>query len=397
MTLLRMGLVGAASLAVSMAATPAAADYDWTDVESALATAPFLRGALVIMHKGEVRYARGFGTWLNYDEEAVLGDDPPGQSPAIPVDNPVNVASLSKSFAAIAAIAAIEDPVVADFDYETPLSRWVSGVDSNMKIKHLLAMTNGQNSTLPFPVNPLTCVNNPLFNFATCGQNMATRPQAKKYPLNLLNSERWAPGEAFSYGSVPWQALGLAMQRAVNEGYGLSMTYTQIVAKYLTGANACNLSNTSIDLPHNEWPAGGFITNPKDGIALAELMRTGACGGHSVLSATGLSKMRTNIRPDATQSNPAKKLNLGYGMGVWTDPETAANAECEVCFGVGAWGAVAFFSTSTGWSAYLHLNDHLPIGESEGIIPLIEAAYEDATELALELAPLINAQADANP
>lgn len=392
---LRKEAVCAAALCVAISAVmPAAAtEYDWTAVEALLEASDFEEGALVINHAGAIEYAHGFGDyWSSYGPEQVLGEN---LSESInPVDNPILVYSLSKSFAAVAIIAAIEDSAVANLTYDTKINTLINdvspAVNANMRIRHLLSMTNGQDSPWPYPSNLLTCINNPAYIFETCGKNVSNVAQAlNTHTLNLF--DRYAPGQAFSYGNVPWQYLGLAVLRAVNASISPDLTFTEMFRRYFdppSADDACDFDDTTITPAGNEWVAGGFYTNPRDGIALAEVLRTGYCGSHQILSASGLETMRTNqgigglyeqYNPDV--SNPP----FDYGMGVWISDKRSGGVivtpdvtDDDLYLGIGANGATVFFSPAGEWSAYLHVNVDLAAADAAALVVQLAPAIEEA-------------------
>lgn len=353
---------------------------DWTQVEEALDSSPFKRGALVIHSGGSQVYLHGFGWWSNRDS----ADD----------FNSINVASLSKTITALLAMAVLEDanvdlalgdlakkyipdantlhPYMADglnFDYDV------------VTIRHLLSMTTGHDFPSAFPLNPLNCVGNNLISFETCGELTVERQLAAP------------PGDKFSYSNLQWQILGLVLVRAVNDAYDTTMDFEDIVEEYLTGPAACDWDDTVVTPTNNEWPAGGFETDLEEGGLLAEVLLDGTCGpadSHVLLSASARAAMRVDqvrmtygIDPDPNGTevvnNPSAD-DRGYGLGLWNNDFTGRDYPQDAFMGIGAWGAIAFFYPDGNWSAYLHLNDRLLTG------------YADATVLVDELIPLIDAQ-----
>lgn len=395
-------LVGALSLGGLAVAGTASAQYDWSDVKDALDNSPFLHGALIVYHKGEERYRTGFGWWDSYDDEA-LADVAA-----------INVASLSKTFTAALAMTVMEDPNV-DLSLDDLVKDHIPNalslnnnrdIDGNyvydlMTVDHLISMTSGHRYFLPWPTNPLTCVNNPLFAFETCGENMVSGNLAK--PPGLFINYFYSPGEAFSYSSAAWQILGLILVRAVNDAYSASYDFEQVLELYLTGEGACDLQKTAVKPANNEWPAGGFENDLIDGGALAQALLSGECGdNHQLLSAASRSKMQEDTKrfTTATANNP-DSTGLSYGRGQWLyyeddDPcgptEDPCTKQVLSYMGVGAWGSITFHSPDGDWAAYLHLNDHMPHLQ-HGLAP----GYVDAVELAKELTALIDSQAAANP
>jgi len=390
------GMAGALALS---SAGPASAAYDWTAVYNAMDASPFQHGAIVIYHKGNEVYRKGFGWWS-------------AKTPTELANLPsINVASLSKTYTAMIAMSVMDDPNV-NLDLDDLVKTYVpnantlhpyksDGVNFNydlMTVRHLMSMTAGQDYFTPFPTNLLTCVNNNLFSFNTCGENMVKRQLQA------------GPGTKFAYSSAPWQILGLVLVRAVNQGYGVNLDFEGVVAKYLTGSGACNLAKTRITPNNNEWPAGGFENDLIDGGKLAQAMLSRTCGsGHTIMSATARAQMELDhmhdyyaVCSDAPGStdpcdasdyvfNPAPD-NRGYGLGLFLNnqtkltngtPTTSPNE--NVWLGVGAWGATLFYSPDGQWAAYLHLDDHLLSG-----VP-------DSITLTEQLIPLIDAQAAANP
>ena len=99
-----------------------------------------------------------------------------------PVDDPIIVYSLSKTFAAVAVIAAIEDSAISGLDYNTLAGSLINNVSppvsAEMRLRPLLSMTNGQDSPISYPTNVLSCINHPLFAFETCGKNVSNKAQA---------------------------------------------------------------------------------------------------------------------------------------------------------------------------------------------------------------------------
>jgi CubicO group peptidase (beta-lactamase class C family) len=375
---LRAAALSAALIAVS----PAAAEYDWTQVKSALDDSPFQHGALIVYHKGQEVYRTGFGWWDGYSDSQLAN------LPAI------NVASLSKTFTAALAMTIIEDPTVGlsldDLvkDHITNATSLNAGkIDATtyaydvMTVDHLITMTSSHDYFLPWPTNLLTCVNNPLYSFNTCGENMVKK--ALEEP-NLSSAYVIPPGTAFGYSSAPWQILGLVLVRAVNNAHSTSLDFEAALDLYLTGPSACDLAKTSVTPANNEWPAGGVETDLIDGGKFAQGLLSGECGdAHALLSSTSQTAMETDTMPSQIIYDP-DSTGLGYGRGGFLY-EPSGSTSTKIFMGVGAWGATIFYSRDADWAAYLHLDDHLPAG------------YEDAVELAKELVPLIDAQADANP
>lgn len=361
-------------------ASGAHGDPDWTQVEAALENSPFQRGALVIHSGGNQAYLKGFGWWSNRDSADDFAS--------------INVASLSKTFTALVAMAVLEDPNVdlalGDLakkyvpDANTLHPYMADGLNFNydvITIRHLLSMTTGHDFPSAFPLNPLNCVGNNLISFETCGEQTVGRQLAA------------TPGVKFSYSNLQWQILGLVLVRAVNDAYDTAMDFEDVVDEYLTGPTACNWDDTIITPSNNEWPAGGFETNLEEGGLLAEALLDGTCGpsdSHVLLSASARAAMRVDqvrmtygIDPDPTGSevvnNPSAD-DRGYGLGLWNNNFTGRDYPQDAFMGIGAWGAIAFFHPDGDWSAYLHLNDRLLTG------------YADATVLVDELIPLIDAE-----
>lgn len=379
--------------------------YDWSAVESALDASPFLQGALIIYHKGEVVYWSGFKGWS--------GDD---TCPEM-LDHNFNVASLSKTMTAAITLSEIDDSTIGlslnDLVKEhipnaTTLntSQYDDGVGppeqgelvyDHMTIDHLMSMTTGHDPIQAFPLNPLSCINNtvPLlgFDFETCGEAMVERAIVEDADPNNDPDYVFKPGDAFSYGPMAWQILGLASLNVHNVSYNESLTFTELVEHYLTGPTACDLPNTVITPAGNEWPAGGFETDLFDGGIFAQALLSGQCNGQTLLMPSSLDDMRVtraplNSSPEDIEvvSTPAKKLDLDYARGLWVyEPENTDLS--KLYLGVGAFGAIAFFSPERDWAAYIHLNDQLLTG------------YVDATELIIldgGLGELIDTQANAN-
>lgn len=396
----------AATCAAFIAAGSAHAEYDWSDINIALEDSPFLRGALVIYHKGQIVHRTGFGTWSDYTQ---------AELDALP---PVNVASLSKTFTAALAMAIDEDETV-DFSLndlvkdhiENATSLNTNKIDATtlaydvMTIDHLITMTSSHDYFSPWPTNLLTCVGNPFYSFETCGENMVKKDLIKTGPFSSYVVE---PGTMFGYSSAPWQILGLVLVNAVNESHATSLDFETIVEDYVTGESACNFEHTTVTPANNEWPAGGFDTDFTDGGKLAQALLSGECGDdHQLLSSASQTAMETNTMPGEINYNP-DTTGLLYGRGQFiydpqcnqdenpacpTEQEVTCQAGAEpgcatsmaIFMGVGAWGAATFYSRDNDWAAYLHVNDHLLTG------------YADAVALAKALTSLIDAQADANP
>ncbi|WP_162174871.1 serine hydrolase [Hyphomonas oceanitis] len=423
MTLIRMSWRKASGLcaAISLMAGPALAQdtancppaqgalpdgYDWSDVEDALDNSSFLRGALIIYHKGDVAYWGGFGGWSGDDTCAEM------------LSHNFNVASLSKTMTAAIALSetgdtttgfSLDDLVKEHITDATTLnsSEYDDGISppeqgepayDHMTIGHLMSMTTGHDPIQAFPLNPLSCINNtaPLLgsDFETCGEAMIARAIEADADPNNDPDYVFKPGDAFSYGPMAWQILGLASLNAHNLSYTEDVTFTELVEHYLTGPDACNLPNTVIMPEDNEWPAGGFETDLFDGGVFAQALLSGQCNGKTLLTPSSLNDMRITQAPLTSSpedievvSTPAKKLDLDYARGLWVyEPEDTGLS--KLYLGVGAFGAIAFFSPDRDWAAYIHLNDQLLTG------------YVDATELIIldgGLGELIDAQADANP
>jgi CubicO group peptidase (beta-lactamase class C family) len=360
-------------------------------VEDALESAPFLKGALMIYHKGTVVYRSGFGLWKNYD-----------QCPEFQTLSAINVASLSKTYSAALAMAVMDDPeigmslgdLVKDYIPNAlslnPSVYWDEDANSPgglaydaMTIGDLISMTTGHDFFLPWPTNLLVCINNPLVGFEKCGEEMVER-DIEENPDHA--SYVYEPGTAFGYSAAPWQILGLALVNAVNDAYDADLDLQGVLEKYLTGADACDLPKTRITPPSNEWMAGGVEIDFLDGGKFAEALLTGKCndGGHTLLSASRLAAMRESTMPQTIVYNP-DSTGLGYGRGVWIYDADPAEPGVSSYMGVGAWGAITFFSPDDDWAAYLHLNDHVLSG------------FVDAVALAKELTALITEQAITNP
>lgn len=403
--LLAMTLAGKAAAASYDNCPPARlpSGYDWTAVKDALEDSPFQRGGLIIYHKGQVVYWSGFGWWDGQDCETF-------------VDNHnFNVASLSKTYTAALAFAVIEDQhvglslndLVKDYipnatslnsstfdDSGTPRL-----VYDHMTIDDLITMTTGHESVSAWPANLFSCINNPFVSFEDCGEEMVAADIAD----DPDHADRvYAPGDAFSYGPMSWQILGLVLVNAVNDAYSTNYSFTDLVENYLTGSGVCNFPNTTVTRSGNEWPAGGFETDLFDGGAFAQALLSGQCGSsHVLLNATSRADMTEvmvplqsgrcdgvgNCEPVPVVSSPTKKLSIDYARGQWVfAPEDLSHS--TIYMGVGAWGAVTFYSPERDWAAYIHLDDHLLSG------------YQDAVELIINprgLAELIDDQVDANP
>lgn len=380
---IRKAALRAAALCAAVAAvSPAAAEYDWTEVKAALDNSPFEHGALIIYHDGEEVYRTGFGWWDGYSDSQLAN------LPAI------NVASLSKTFTAALALTISEDATVGlslnDLvkDYITnattlnknKINATTYAYDV-MKLDHLITMTSSHDYFMPWPTNLLTCVANPLFAFNTCGQNMVKKNLEKP---SALSTYVIPPGTAFGYSSAPWQILALALLNAVNTAHSTSLDFEALFDLYLTGEDACDMQKTIITPANNEWPAGGVETDLIDGGKLAQALLSGVCGdNHTLLSAASRTAMETNTMPAQTIYNPDTS-GLGYGRGGFLYAPTGTTST-KIFMGAGAWGATVFYSRDANWAAYLHLDDHLLTG------------YEDAITLVEELVPLIDDQADANP
>lgn len=370
---------------------PLPSGYDWTKVDDALDSSPFLKGALMIYHKGTVVYRSGFGLWNNYDQCSEFQTLPA-----------INVASLSKTYSAALAMAVIDDPNVgmslADLVKDhipnaTSLNAsvyWDEQANSPgglvydvMTIGDLLSMTTGHDFFLPWPTNLFACINNPLISFEKCGEEMVER-DIEESPGHV--GYVYQPGSAFGYSAAPWQILGLALTNAVNEAYGSNFDLEGVLSRYLTGASACNLPETRITPANNEWMAGGVEIDFLDGAKFAQTLLSGKCDDnrHTLLSAAAMAAMRESTMPDAIVYNP-DSTGLGYARGLWIYDADPSEPGFSSFLGIGAWGAIAFFSPDSDWAAYLHLNDHVPSG------------FVDATELAKELTALITEQAINNP
>ena len=380
---LRKEVVRAAIFSAALAgAAPAAAQYDFTDVKAALDASPFQHGALIIYHKGDEVYRTGFGWWDGYSDSQLAN------LPAI------NVASLSKTFTAALAMTIIEDTTVGLSLNDLVKDHITNATTLNtnkinattfaydvMKVDNLITMTSSHNYFLPWPTNLLTCINNPLFAFNTCGENMVKKNLEK---TGIFATYVIPPGTAFGYTSASWQILGLVLLNAVNNAYSSSLDFEALLDQYLTGENACDLQKTIITTANNEWPAGGIETDLIDGGKFAQALLSGECGdNHTLLSSASQTAMETNTMPSETIYNP-DTTGLGYGRGQFIYEPTGTTSS-EIFIGAGAWGATVFYSRDNDWAAYLHLDDHLLSG------------YEDALDLGEALVPLIDDQADANP
>jgi len=377
--------------------------YDWTDVEDALDNSPFLRGALIVYHEGDVVHWDGFGGWSNDDTCADM------------LDHNFNVASLSKTMTAAIAFAEADDTTtglsISDLvkDYITNAtslnaSEYDDGTGSGvlvydaMTLDNLLSMTTGHDPIQAFPLNLLSCINNTSFltgtDFETCGEMMVQRAIEGDADTNNDPDFVFKPGDAFSYGPMSWQILGLSLLNAHNAAYsGSDKSFTELAAHYLTGLGACNLPNTTITPAGNEWPAGGFETDLFDGGVFAQALLSGQCNGRTLMFPASLDDMREVQVPLTSSpgdievvSTPAKKLDLDFARGLWVyEPEDGSHS--TIYMGIGAFGAIAFYVPERDWAAYLHLNDQLLTG------------YVDATELIIMengLAELIDDQADNN-
>lgn len=371
---------------------PLPSGYDWTNVKTALENSPFQRGGLIVYHKGEVVYWTGFGWW-------------DGQSCDYFINNHnFNVASLSKTFTAAMAMAVAQDPNV-NFSLNDLVKDHITNATSlnasqfddngtgrlvydHMTIDDLITMMTGQETVSAWPVGLTSCINNPFVSFEACGEDMIAADIAEDDDPNNNSAYVYAPGEAFSYGPMSWQILGLAMVKAIEAVDPSNADFTTILEDYLTGP--CNLTDTIVKRPNNEWAAGGFETDLFDGGAFAQALLSGECGNNHTLfnaaSLTALNEVTVPLQSGSvpTVSSPIKDLDLDYARGQWVFDQGGS----KIYLGVGAWGAVTFYSPDKDWAAYLHLDDHLLTG------------YIDATNLIIEpggLADLIDIQANNNP
>ena len=392
------------TLAAVLLAAPANATYDWGPLNTKLknqatTTGGVASGALVIYHKGQLVYAaRNFGGW--------------DKTYARPADNPLNqphlVKSVSKVVSSSIILAALEDSSLKEAGSSTDVSinslitkiyppaaaanPQYGETQAAVNIGHLLSMTGGVLFLTEDPTKPSVCINRTDTTTDDCAMAVIAKP------LNF-----W-PGDGFQYSAGPWQILSAAIlnRYQASNSSRANANWVGVAAHYLF--TPCNFASMNYGQTVNPDLAGGMSMKIDDGGRLAEMLRTGKCGGVQVLtSGTGssLSLQRTNVTngtqtptylPDGTHSTNGNRWpapdNRNYGYGIWRNDYSGSfgvSPNTTVFMGIGGWGAIAWIDVRNQTSGFLMVEDSANSDASYRSVALMNA-----------ILPIIETQAKAN-
>ncbi len=293
----------------------------------------------------------------------------------------VMLASTSKVPAVMTLLALEEDPNVA-FRMDQPIAEVLpfEGVYGDRTPSQLVSNTSGIPGlrALGDYGDHLCQFNNlPFTTFESCGETL--------FSVELDNGNE--AGSVFDYGGSQWQLAGVTASIAANS------EWNQLVDQYLVqpcGLEVFTFGNMWLDLTawdgspgslkgqHNPSVEGGAITNLADYAKLLQIhLNGGYCGDTRVLSEASLASMRID-RGGVVPNDPTP-----YGLGWWISSDNPG-----VYDDPGAFGAISFIDVERGIGGYVAIDDYsavyagAPIGlVRRTIIPLLQAAYDAATEV----------------
>ncbi len=200
---------------------------------------------------------------------------------------PANLASGTKSFAGVAAIAAVEDGLLTlDEKVSDTITEWQADpVKSGITVRELLTLTSGVSG-------------------GTIG-----RPPT--YANALKAPSKAQPGARFQYGPVPFQVFGELMRRKLaKSGEDLLDYYKRRIFAPI-GLEVGSWTHGRDGHPH--IPSGASLT-ARDWAKFGEFVRNrGVADGGQVVGAAGFDELFRGT-----------KANAGYGLTFWLrdlDPE----------------------------------------------------------------------------
>ena len=265
-------------LIAALAAGPAPAAYDWSEVAAILAGAvPSIVPALVfaVVRGDEVLHTRAIG-W------------PPGQV--------VFIASASKMPSSALVLTLADDGLL---DLDAPVGAILAGAivwpadKAAVTTRMLLNHTHGLDET--------PCLDDRFTTLAECVQEIADAP--------LL----FPPGSGFFYGGAGFQVAGLVAQELSGQ------SWAQLVATRL--AAPLGLTTFTYGASANPLIGGGARSNAADYARLLSFqLGAGEFGGVRVLSSDAVAVMRTNQVAGVPVVSTPMPWAAGYSFGWWFAP-----------------------------------------------------------------------------
>jgi CubicO group peptidase (beta-lactamase class C family) len=300
----------------------------------------------------------------------------------------VMLASTSKVPAVMTLLALEEDPNVA-FRMDQPIGEVLpfEGVYGDRTPSQLVSNTSGipgLRALDDYGDHLCQFINLPFTGFEDCGETL----------FSVELDDGYEAGSIFDYGGSQWQLAGVTASIAANS------EWNQLVDQYLVqpcGLEVFTFGNMWLDLTawdgtpgslkgqHNPSVEGGAITNLADYAKLLQIhLNGGYCGDTRVLSETSLASMRID-RGGVVPNDPTP-----YGMGWWISSDNPG-----VYHDPGAFGAISFIDVERGIGGYVAIDDYstvfagAPIDLVRGtIIPLLQAAYDAASEVSGQITPM---------
>lgn len=261
--------------------------------------------AIGIVSNNEVVYVQGYG----------VADD---SGRAMTADTPFLIASLSKSFTALAIMQLVEEGKV---DLDAPVHTYLpwfriadEEISSKITVRHLLHQTSGFDERESY-----------IRNLNTDASDDALEKSIRDLNTVDLN---FMPGEAFEYANTNYDILGLIIQTVSGQSYeeyieekiftplDMNQSFTS-----MEDARTGNVSRgyypyfgftTAFDnrMPYSRIvkPSAGLFSSAEDLTHyLIAHLNDGQYQGNSILSAEGIDELHT---PGVYYSE-----NAGYGMG----------------------------------------------------------------------------------
>ena len=300
----------------------------------------------------------------------------------------VMLASTSKVPAVMTLLALEEDPNVA-FRMDQPIGEVLpfEGVYGDRTPAQLVSNTSGipgLRALDDYGDHLCRFINLPFTGFEACGETL--------FSVELDDGNE--AGSVFDYGGSQWQLAGVTASIAANS------EWNQLVDQYLVqpcGLEVFTFGNMWLDLTawdgtpgslkgqHNPSVEGGAITNLADYAKLLQIhLNGGYCGDTRVLGEASLASMRID-RGGVVPNEPTP-----YGLGWWISPDNPG-----VYYDPGAFGAISFIDVERGIGGYVAIDDYsavfagAPIDLVRGtIIPLLQAAYDAASEVSGQITPM---------
>ena len=300
----------------------------------------------------------------------------------------VMLASTSKVPAVMTLLALEEDPNVA-FRMDQPIGEVLpfEGVYGDRTPSQLVSNTSGipgLRALDDYGDHLCQFINLPFTGFEDCGETL----------FSVELDDGYEAGSIFDYGGSQWQLAGVTASIAANS------EWNQLVDQYLVqpcGLEVFTFGNMWLDLTawdgtpgslkgqHNPSVEGGAITNLADYAKLLQIhLNGGYCGGTRVLSEASLASMRID-RGGVVPNDPTP-----YGMGWWISSDNPG-----VYDDPGAFGAISFIDVERGIGGYVAIDDYSAVFAGapidlvrRTIIPLLQAAYDTASEVSGQIAPM---------